>query len=526
MTCLAFSSTFAQAPNLGTASAYTLYTTDGAVSNTGLSHVTGDVGTNNGSNTGFGNVNGNMHAIDASTVQCAVDVLLAYQQLDAAIPDFNVAPFLGNGDTLAPGVYAMTGATILSGELYLDAAGQANNVYIFQVDGALAANPGAHVHLLNGAQACNVFWKVEGMVNVATLSTMRGTIIANNAAISFQAGDTLEGRALSTTGAISIDGVVAYTPMGCGSPVLLGPPLPALGTTECYALFSAAGTVTNTGLTGVRGDVGSNNGVTTGFDPALVFGTIHLVPDSSTNACATDLNILYATLNALVQDIELLYPAQLGAKLVLTPHTYLLDAATTLTDTLYLDAQGQPNAVFVFLVNGALSTGAYANVVLRGGAQAQNVFWRVEGAVEINTHSQFVGTIVCHNGALMIIGTDANLDGRALTTDGALSTASTWAIVPTLCSLVGLESSAPPAQQFQFAPNPFGNAAPLHVSTGLGWRAAELSIYDSFGRIVLQSTIPAGTSALATDHFAEGVYAYRMRLDGKVIGTGKLLSLR
>src|SRR5580704_6146810 len=60
--------------------------------------------------------------------------------------------------------------------------------------------------------------KVEGAVSMAVNSTMRGTIIANNAAISMTPGDSLEGRALSTTGAIAVSGIWAFN--GCGFFVL------------------------------------------------------------------------------------------------------------------------------------------------------------------------------------------------------------------------------------------------------------------------------------------------------------------
>lgn len=79
---------FAQAPTLGTVADYVLFSTNGAVSNTGISHVTGNVGTNNGSSTGFGNVNGVMHDQDLSSGQCAADLLIAYNQLNSAIPTF------------------------------------------------------------------------------------------------------------------------------------------------------------------------------------------------------------------------------------------------------------------------------------------------------------------------------------------------------------------------------------------------------------------------------------------------------
>jgi hypothetical protein len=62
-------SNFAQAPTLGTAANFVLFSTNGAVSHTGLSQITGNVGTNNGSSTNFGNVNGNMHDQDPASSQ-------------------------------------------------------------------------------------------------------------------------------------------------------------------------------------------------------------------------------------------------------------------------------------------------------------------------------------------------------------------------------------------------------------------------------------------------------------------------
>ena len=247
-------------------------------------------------------------------------------------------------------------------------------------------------------------------------------------------GDTLEGRALSTTGAITVDGVLAYTPIGCGSPILIGPKAPALGTAECYALFSGDGAVSNSGITHVTGDVGTNVGTTTGFNAKYVKGTIHTIPDSSTKQCAADLTTAYNYLDSLKYDIQLLYPAQFGNNLVLTPHTYLLNAATVFTDSLYLNAEGDPDAVFVLKLNGALSTSTYATVILENGAQSKNVYWLVQGAISINNYSIIRGTIICNNGALGALNTGVVLDGRALTTGGALTTTAMTATMTPGCS--------------------------------------------------------------------------------------------
>src|SRR4051812_30021686 len=88
---------FAQAPALGTAASFVLFSSHGAVTNTGITHLTGNVGTNSGSSTGFGNVNGSMHDGDAASAQCSADLLIAYNQLNATTATHFPAPLLGNG---------------------------------------------------------------------------------------------------------------------------------------------------------------------------------------------------------------------------------------------------------------------------------------------------------------------------------------------------------------------------------------------------------------------------------------------
>ncbi len=423
---------FGQAPNLGTAADFVLFTSAGAVGNTGISQVTGNVGTNSGAITGFGNVNGVMHNGNGATGACAADLTIAYNQLNATVPTFFPAPLLGNGQILNAGVFSIAAATTLNLTLTLDGLGDPNALFIFKIEAPFSVNPGANVRLINGAKACNVFWKVEGLVSIAAGVAMKGTIVANNAAINMMAGDTLEGRALSTSGAVNIDNVLAYTPIGCGSPVLNGPLAPTLGAVDCFALFTSNGPATNNlTVTNVIGDVGTDLGTTTGFGtPNIVIGTIHAVPDGTTAACAADLLNVYNYLNTLPIDIELLYPAQFGNRLVLTPHTYLMNAAATFVDTLYLNALGNPNAVFVININnGGLTTGTYAKVNLINGAQAKNVFWKVQGAISIASSSNFKGTFVSFNGAISLAD-GVIIDGRALTTNGALNTASVNVTIP------------------------------------------------------------------------------------------------
>ncbi|MBN2728434.1 MAG: DUF3494 domain-containing protein [Bacteroidales bacterium] len=517
---------FAQAPNLGTAADFVLFSTDGAVSNSGISHLTGNVGTNNGSSTAFGNVNGVMHDGDASSIQCAADLLIAYGQLNSAIPTLFPAALLGDGQTLYAGIYSITSAATLNADLTLDAEGDSNAVFIFQIGAPFSTNADSKVKLINGALACNVFWKVEGLVSMAAGTSMKGTIIANNAAIEMNTNDTLEGRALSIAGAITIDGVRAYTPIGCGSPILNGPLAPNLGGAACYAIFSTDGAVTNSGTTNLTGDVGTNVGSTTGYDPLLVNGTIHPIPDGSTAQCAADLLVAYNYLNSLPYDIELLYPTQFGNNLVLTPHTYLMGGAATFTDTLFLDAQGNPNAVFLIQINGALTTSTYSKVSLINGAQAKNVYWKIEGAVTINNYSTFCGTIICNNGALGAINTGVILNGRALTTNGALTTTAITAtaeMIPGNCATLSIPSPQALNDACTIYPNPVSNSTTIFVNDVSLLMTSELIIYNILGERIINIPITQGLTNIEMSMFPSGLYLFKVINNSGVIQSGKLV---
>jgi len=423
---------FGQTPTLGTTADFVLFTTNGAITNVGITHLTGHVGSNVGGSTGFGNVDGVMHDQDPASAQATLDLNALYLELDAAVTTNSPGALLGSGMTLLAGVHTITGAATLNGQLNLDAQNAADAIFIIQIEGAFGVGTNAQVNLLNGALACNVFWKVDGAVTLAAGVVMKGNIVAYNDFITMSAGDSLEGRALSINGAIGVTGIVARKPLGCLAPILTGPNNPDLLSTECFVLFSAIGPVTNAGITTVTGDVGTNSGSTLGFNPLFVTGTIHPIPDAITAQTATDFTTVYNDLNGLPYDIELLYPAQFGNNLVLTPHIYLMNSAVTFTDSLYLNAQDNPDAVFVIQVNGAFGTSTYSNVILMNGAQAKNVYWVINGALSINDYSIFNGSIISQ-GAIDLL-TGVTLYGRALTGVGAVNTFAIDAIMPTSCA--------------------------------------------------------------------------------------------
>lgn len=83
---------------------------------------------------------------------------------------------------------------------------------------------------------------------------------------------------------------------------------------------------------------------------------------------------------------------------------------------LTLDAQGNPNAVFIFRVSGVLEAGTSSQVILANGAQASNVIWWVTKNCTVNASVKMVGTIMAYTS--VTFGNSATLNGRALAENG------------------------------------------------------------------------------------------------------------
>ncbi len=515
----------AQAPVLGTAADFVIFSTDGAVTsnvtNSLMTHLTGNVGTNTSgaTSTGFGNVNGVMQDNNIASSLAAADLLIAYNQLNGLIPNFFPAALLGNGNTFVPGIYFINSTAVLDGNLILDGQNNPNALFVIQINGAFSANSLSEVTLTNGALACNVFWKVEGLVDMSAGTLMKGTIVANNAAILMGVGSKIEGRLLSTTGAITVNGVEAKLPLGCGTPVLNGPTAPNLASTICYAIFSGENEVTNAGVTTVLGDVGTNVGLTTGFNALDVTGTIHPIPDVSTAQCAADLLDVRTYLNALTPDIELLYPAQFGNDLLLTPHTYIINGATVFTDTLFLDAQNNVNAVFVIKIFGALATTSLAKVTLLNGAQAKNIYWIVNGAVSLSTFTEFKGTLIVNNGAISA-ATGTIVEGRLMTTSGAVTTFSITDNMTVGCPPLAVTTNSKVNELIVY-PNPFSKTLTLQVNENN--INSEFILYDVLGKTIIQKKINQTSTSIEVN-VIPGIYFYKFTNSAGSLQTGKLIA--
>jgi hypothetical protein len=189
-----------------------------------------------------------------------------------------------------------------------------------------------------------------------------------------------------------------------------------LGTAESFAVL-AGSTITNTGPSVISGDLGLSPGTAvTGFPPGTVkAGTIHAA-DSVALQAQSDLTTAYT--DAAGASSTATISADLAGR-TLTPGVYTSASSLGLSGALTLDAQGNPNAVFVFQAGSTLTAGSGSRVVLTGGAQACDVFWQVGSSATIGTSSTFVGNILALTSVSMTTG--ATLDGRALARNGAVT---------------------------------------------------------------------------------------------------------
>ncbi|MGW7043618.1 ice-binding family protein [Streptomyces avermitilis] len=177
-----------------------------SVTNTGLSSVTGDLGVSPGvSVTGFppGQVNGTIHISDADALQAHADLVATYDDAVGRIPDVGVSGDLG-GLTLTPGVYNAASSIGLTGTLTLDAQGDRNAEWIFQIGSTLTTATASRVLLTNGATARNVIWQVGSSATLGTDTAFVGRILAA-ISITVNAGVTVNGQTLARDGSVTLD---------------------------------------------------------------------------------------------------------------------------------------------------------------------------------------------------------------------------------------------------------------------------------------------------------------------------------
>jgi hypothetical protein len=223
----------------------------------------------------------------------------------------------------------------------------------------------------------------------------------------------------------------------------------SLGTAGSYSVL-AGGTVANTASTTLSGDLGVYSGTSiTGFPEGSVGGAVHAGDGAAAEAQA---DLLAALDDASSRTPHTEIGGDLGGR-TLYMGVHHSTTALALTGTLTVDAQGDPDAVFIFQTDAAFETAAGGAVILANGARASNVFWVVAGDVVIGADSVLSGAILAR-GAITV-GARTSLTGQALARDAvALESSTLVGVTPAL--------AAPDAQQ---APDAQDAADPADATT-------------------------------------------------------------
>jgi hypothetical protein len=156
------------------------------------------------------------------------DAATAYTVAAGLAPTDNLTGQDLGGLTLTPGVYFFSSSAQLTGKLTLNAEGNPNAVFIFQIGSMLTTASASDVDLINGASGANVFWQVGSSATLGTGTDLVGTIDAL-ASVTLTTGANIAcGRAIALNGAVTMDDNSVGTG-GCFSPPG-GSPIPESST--------------------------------------------------------------------------------------------------------------------------------------------------------------------------------------------------------------------------------------------------------------------------------------------------------
>jgi hypothetical protein len=244
---------------LGTAASFSVLA-GSTVTNTGPTTMFGDLGLYPGTSvTGEPRVLGQTHVDDQVAIEAKNALTTAYTNAESRPPSGSAGTELA-GQTFSPGVYKASEALLLSsGTVTLNAEGNPDAVFIFQIGSTLITGSNTTVSLINGAQACNVFWQVGSSATLGSGTHFVGTIMAS-ASITANTAATIHGRLLARTAAVTLEDNTITTSTCASSVSGSGGGLETSTTEETEALEKA--TTGGGATTGAAGTTAS--GTTTG----------------------------------------------------------------------------------------------------------------------------------------------------------------------------------------------------------------------------------------------------------------------
>jgi len=220
--------------------------------------------------------------------------------------------------------------------------------------------------------------------------------------------------------------------MGSSFPSFAVQPKVDLGLAQSFAVLAGSG-ITNTGPTTASGSAGADfgsspTGTFTGNVLVTTSGTKYTEVDAAVTAAKVDLTTAYN--DAAGRTPATTVTADLGGQ-TLTPGVYNSSSSLAVTGTLTLDAQNDPDAVFIFQAGSTLTSASSATIALVNGADACNVFWQVGSSATFGTDTAFVGHVLALTS--ITANTRATFEGQLLAQNGAV-TLDTNTISNNLCA--------------------------------------------------------------------------------------------
>lgn len=202
--------------------------------------------------------------------------------------------------------------------------------------------------------------------------------------------------------------------------VVANPMMVNMGTASDFAVLAGSG-ITVAGAvntTVITGDIGTYpTPAITGLQNVTLNGVNH-AGDAVTQIAKDDLVLAYN--DAAMRPADATYAGGFDlVGLTLQPGVYSDASSLFLSGTLTLDAQGNPDAVFIFQAGSTLITASDSKVALIGGAQACHVFWQVGSSATLGTDTDFVGNILALTS--ITLNTGAEINGRLLARNGAVT---------------------------------------------------------------------------------------------------------
>lgn len=146
-----------------------------------------------------------MHVNNAVAQQAHSDATTGYGVLAGMATDTILTGQDLGGMTLKPGVYTFASSAFLTGTLTLDAQGDPNALFVFQMGSTLITASDSLVTTINGADGCNVYWQVGSSATLGTGTDFTGHIVALTSITLTTGASITDGSALALNGAVTMD---------------------------------------------------------------------------------------------------------------------------------------------------------------------------------------------------------------------------------------------------------------------------------------------------------------------------------